>query len=309
MKYMASSVRLIQRYVWLVDVIRRAGSISLEEINHLWMNNSYLNDLHEYEIPERTFHRHKVAIFDIFGIEIVCERSSNTYSIKNAEILDRPSFTSWLFNGLSLNYMLIENENVRNQVIFEDTPEGNESLPIIIEGIGEKKVLSMTYRSFNNPKDTHWKVEPIGLKQYRRRWYMICRTQQGDKPLTFSLDRIKSLDLTDDTFDSKGSEDITGMFSEVLGVNLDDELDAEEIIVRVYGNQRQYFESVPLHSSQKLIHQTPDYSDYQFHLRPEYEFQHEILRLGNDAEVLSPQWVRNEMRSYAEAMLQRYSNQ
>lgn len=306
---MGASVRLIQRYVWLVDVIRRAGSITLEEINHLWMNNLTLNDMHESEIPERTFHRHKDAIFDIFGLEIVCDRSSNTYSIKNIEVLDRPSFMSWLFNGLSINNILMNNEDVRDQIVFEDIPNGNEYLPIIIEAIGKRKVLSMTYRSYNNTEDTHWEIEPMGLKQYRRRWYMICQTQQDEKPRTFSLDRIKSLELTEVAFDSKGSEDINGIFSEVLGVNLDDELDVEEIIVRVYGNQRKYFESVPLHSSQTLINHTQEYSDYQFHLRPEYEFQHEILRLGDDAEVLSPQWVRNEMREYAESMLQRYSNQ
>lgn len=306
---MATSVRLIQRYVWLVDVIRRAGSITLEEINRQWQKNSILNDMHESEIPERTFHRHKDAIFDIFGLEIVCDRSSNTYSIKNIEMLGSPSFTSWLFNGLSINNILMSNENVREQIIFEDIPKGNEYLPIIIEAIGKRKVLSMTYRSYNNTEDTHWEIEPMGLKQYRRRWYMISRTHQGNKFLTFSLDRIKSLALTDSTFDSNGSEDINGMFSEVLGVNLDDDYDVEEIMVRVYGKQRRYFESVSLHSSQRLINHTPDYSDYQFHLRPEYEFQHEILRLGDDAEVLSPQWLRNETREYAKAMLQRYTNQ
>ncbi len=306
---MGSSLKLIQRYVWLVDVIRRAGRISLEEINRQWGNNSSLNDTHESEIKERTFHRHKDAIRDLFGLEIICDRSSNTYSIKNIEILDRPSFTSWLFNGLAINNLLISNEEVQNQVVFEDTPEGNEYLPIIIEGIGEKKVLSMTYRSYNRSEDTHWNIEPLGLKQYRRRWYLICRTHQGSKVLTFSLDRIQSLDLTEVEFDSQGSEDINGIFSEVLGVNLDDDYDAEEIIVRVYGKQRQYFESVPLHTSQNPIAHTQDYSDYQFHLRPEYEFQHEILRLGDDAEILSPDWLRDEIRDYAQAMLQRYSHQ
>ncbi len=271
------------------------------------MNNLTLNDMHESEIPERTFHRHKDAIFDIFGLEIVCDRSSNTYSIKNIEVLDRPSFMSWLFNGLSINNILMNNEDVRDQIVFEDIPNGNEYLPIIIEGIGKKKKLSMTHRSYNNSEDTHWDIEPMGLKQYRRRWYLICRTPQRSKFLTFSLDRIKSLDLTDLAFDSTGSEDINDIFGEVLGVNLDDDYDAEKIVVRVYGKQRRYFESVPLHSSQKLIDHTQEYSDYQFHLRPEYEFQHEILRLGDDAEVLFPAWLRDEMRSYAEAMLQRYS--
>ena len=34
---MATSVRLIRRYVWLIDTIRRGGKMTLEEINRKWM--------------------------------------------------------------------------------------------------------------------------------------------------------------------------------------------------------------------------------------------------------------------------------
>lgn len=67
---MATSVRLIRRYVWLVDTIRHAGHITLEEINDLWLRNYVLNPGHETEIPERTFHRHREAIIDLFDVDL-----------------------------------------------------------------------------------------------------------------------------------------------------------------------------------------------------------------------------------------------
>ena len=91
---MATSVRLIRRYVWLIDTIRRAGHITFEEINRKWMNERTLRLEHEDDLPERTFHRHRQAIADIFGIDILCNRyNGNTYYIENDEALNRPSFT------------------------------------------------------------------------------------------------------------------------------------------------------------------------------------------------------------------------
>lgn len=69
-----------------------------------------------------------------------------------------------------------------------------------------------------------------------------------------------------------------------------------------------YFESLPLHASQRLVTHNQNYSDYIVNVRLEYEFQHEILRLGPDAEVLSPQWVREEMAWLNEEALKHYKS-
>ena len=49
-----------------------------------------------------------------------------------------------------------------------------------------------------------------------------------------------------------------------------------------------------------------EYSEYSFRLRPEYEFQHEILKMGFNAQVLSPQWLRDEIKWQAEEILKLY---
>ncbi|MCM1140884.1 MAG: WYL domain-containing protein [Muribaculum sp.] len=306
---MATSVRLIRRYVWLVDVIRRGGRLSLDEINYRWQRNYALNPDHEGEIPERTFHRHRDAIMDLFDIDIACDRATNTYYIKDTSSLDKPSFTSWLFNGLALDNQLMSNESVKSRIIYEETPGGMEYLPIIVEAISTNRVLEMSYRSYNiSDEITQWEIEPCGLKQYRRRWYLIGNRVEEDYPLTFALDRIVGLGITDKIFEPDNNENVNENFSEVVGVFVDPDLDVEDVVVRVYGKQRNYFEGTPLHHSQTLLKATEEYSDYSFRLRPEYEFQHEILRLGPDAEVLSPQWLREDMQWHANQILERYNS-
>lgn len=124
---MATSVRLIRRYVWLIDTIRRAGHMTYEEINREWMEERVLRLEHEEEFPERTFHRHRQAIADLFGIDILCNRyDGNRYYIDNDDVLNRPSFTSWLFNGLSIDNLLTGNEDIAGRIMYEDAPGGTE---------------------------------------------------------------------------------------------------------------------------------------------------------------------------------------
>ena len=303
---MATSVKLIRRYVWLIETIRRSGKITLEEINNKWKQSALQNG-EEEGLPERTFHRHRDAVEDIFGIRIACDRSNgNVYYIENEEELTRPSFSSSLFNGLAIDNQLMDNRKVSNRIMFEDVPGGTQFLPPIIEAISNNRLIMIKYRSYNNPNLKEFTLEPYGLKQAGRRWYLISHIPDYETLTVFALDRMESIDLTEEKFKYDKSWNINAYFDEVLGVNLEDDYECEDVKIRVYGHQRNYIESLPLHRSQRLLKREKDYSDYSFKLRPEYEFQHEILKMGFNAEVLSPQWLREDIKGQAEEILKLY---
>lgn len=304
---MATSVRLIRRYVWLIDTIRQAKQITLEEINQKWMEERCIRMENEGAIPERTFHRHRQAIADLFGIDILCNRfGGNTYYIDNEEELSQPSFTSWLFNGLAIDNRLMHNEEIIARIAFEDTPGGNQFLSPIIEAMTKNRVISLTYTRFNSTDNKNWTVEPLGLKQSGRRWYLLAKQCGSPYPTVLALDRINSIKLEKDSFVPDPDINPTAYFEDVIGVNVDDYFGVQPVTLRVFGSQRAYIEALPIHKSQRLIARHTDYSDYSFTLRPEYEFQHAILRLGDEAEILSPDWLRKDMKWYAEAILKRY---
>ncbi len=305
---MATSIRLIRRYVWLVDTIKRAGSISLEEINRKWANNTSLNIDHDDEIPERTFHRHREAIAELFDIDIRCNRfDGNKYYIENEECLGKPSFNSWLFNGLSMENHLLGNREVSDRIIFEQSLNGNDYLSPIIEALSNRRLISINYRRFNENESKEWLVEPSVIKQSRRRWYLVGRIAGNESFTVFALDRITNLQITDQSFIPADIDTIKKRFDEVIGVNLDDDYDCEKVIIRVYGKQRAYIESLPLHHTQQRIDSNKEYSDYELMIRPEYEFQHEILRFGRAAEVVSPKWLCQQMRWLAADTKDRYN--
>ena len=305
---MATSIRLLRRYVWLVDTIRRAGSISLQDINRKWAYNTTLNIDREDEIPERTFHRHREAIAELFDIEIGCNRfDGNKYFIKNEDALEQPSFTARLFNGLAIDNQMLGNRELSERIIFEDSPGGNEFLAPIIEALTKHLTVIIHYKRFSSSDAKEWLVEPALLKQSNRRWYLIGRIKGCDFFTVFALDRILHLEVTDQPYEPEKTEYLTKQLNEVIGVTLDRDYDTEPVVLRVYGTQRDYVDTLPLHQSQRRLSHTKQFSDYELTLRPEYEFQRSILALGPDAKIISPRWLRDEIKWLAERTFEKYS--
>ena len=63
---------LINRYVWLVETIYKAGRITFEEINQKWVEK-----FEEDPIPLRTFHKWRIAAEEMFNLVIECEPAVN----------------------------------------------------------------------------------------------------------------------------------------------------------------------------------------------------------------------------------------
>lgn len=306
---MGTSINLLRRYVWLVDTIRRARRITLEEINEKWREERTLRLKDEDEIPARTFFRHRNAIADIFGIDIGCNKhDGNSYYIENEEVLDEPTFTSWIFNWLSLDNQITGNPEVSERIMHEESPGGYGHLAPIINAINKKQKLHIKYNRFYSLGEKDHIVEAYGIKQSERRWYLISKADDNEYLTVFALDRITELQELEDSFEFDDGFNLKTHFDEVIGVNLDDEYDVEDVIIRVFNNSRHFIENLPLHHSQKIIDRSKEYTEFQYRLRPEPHFQHTLFKYAQDIEVLSPEWLREEMIWKAQEMLKRYQN-
>lgn len=98
------NANLIGRYVWLVDLLRRYGRLTFQQISDRWEESGL-----SYGEPLvwRTFQNHRDAIFDIFGISIECERKGDyAYYIEYPEVLENDHLRSWLISSMlrSINF-------------------------------------------------------------------------------------------------------------------------------------------------------------------------------------------------------------
>ena len=132
----------------------------------------------------------------------------------------------------------------------------------------------------------------------------------NDKPpMIYSLDRILQLTVKHETFEMPADWTAQEYFEGCFGVCRS--LDVEVVKLKVSALQANYIRDLKLHDSQEEIERNDDYSIFTYRLRPEFDFQQELLRHGEDVEVLEPQWLREEIAGKIERMsgvYKRYNN-
>lgn len=296
---------LINKYVWLVETIYKAKRITFEEINERWLEN----DLSEgVELSIRTFHKWRIAAEEMFGLIIECERKGGYhYYIADAEELRTCGIRNWLLNTISVSNLLIDNQHMKDRILLEDIPSGQEYLAEIIEAMKKRQCINMTYQSYWRDECNTFTVEPYCVKLFRQRWYMVARSPYLDKILVYSLDRILELETDKEKeFKLPQTFDASVYFDECFGVIAGDGTNVENVKLKVSVGQANYLRSLPLHRSQQELERTDTYSIFHFRVRPSYDFQQEILWHGEEMEVLEPLWLRKEITEKIKKMWDKY---
>ena len=294
---------LINKYVWLVDTIYRAGRITYEEINEKWLDQ----DMDDKPIPLRTFHKWRIAAEDMFRLNIECERKGGYhYYIGNVEEIKRGGLRSWLLNNISISNLLLDCQSLKDRILLEDVPSGQEYLATILDAMKTNNQLCITYQSYWRDEPSTFTVYPYCIKLFKQRWYLVALSPYYEEIRIYSIDRIKDMEVEDEHFDYPDDFDPETLFEGCIGVMVDEEFDIETVRLKVSANQSNYIRSLPMHSSQKETERNDDYSIFTLEVRPTYDFQQEILRNGSDMEVLSPESLRYEIAEKIENMSNNY---
>ena len=278
------------RYVWLIDIINRFGHITLPEINRLWQRSA----LNKYGEPlaERTFHNHRLAILETFGIDIQNDRGKGYY-IVNGEDWESSGVRQWLLESFSLSNLMHETVGMRDRIIFEEIPSSKRWLSVIVNAMKDNKALVLTYQSYNRTEPHTFDAFPFCLKLFKQRWYMLAGSEAYELPRIYSLDRIIDVKESDVDFFVPQGFDARELFRDHFGIIIGDDVPVETIKLKVEASQVKYYRSLPLHHSQREIETTLDYSVFEYHLATTFDFWQEVLSKGDTVEVLEPSEFRS----------------
>ncbi len=294
---------LFNRYIWLVDTIYRADGITFEEINEKWLRNSMSEGL---DLPLKTFHNHRKAIEDMFDINIVCDkRGGYKYYIENADDMEKGGVRTWLLNTFAVNNLINESHHLKRRIVFEQIPSGQNFLTPVIEAMRDGMSIEIKYKSFWRQDEYTAEVEPYFVKVFKQRWYLIARNKIKDAIRIYALDRIHALTQTGNAFVMPKDFSPEEYFYNSFGIISQDNCPPEIVELKVYGTQKEYFRTLPLHHSQEEVENADGYSIFRYYLSPTYDFIQEILSHGCEVEVLSPQHLRDEVRSHAATIVSR----
>ena len=285
-----STAGLINRYVWFVTTIYNRGPITLEEIQHRFESHFGRGE----ELSERQFHRYTDAVEELFDIEIKYSRTQRGYVVADREGIDNMGMRKWLIQTFSVNNILHESQDLKNRILLENVPSGQQHLTTIVDAMRKSVALTMTYHSFHREEPSTFEVEPYCVKLFEQRWYMLG---MSDKLRIYALDRIKALEPTERKFKLPKKFDATKFFEDYYGIIIsDDDYDVCPVALLVDAQQSNYLRTLPLHHSQVEVECNEKYSIFEYRLCPTFDFRQKLLSMGEAIEVLAPQELVYQMR-------------
>ena len=188
--------QIFHQYIWIINTLRAYRKLTLDELNQKWQEDGVADG---NPLSRASFNRHRDAIQDMFGIIIDCDLSTYKYYISNEAVLSDDSIQRWLFSTLTVHGVLADSAAVKERLVLENAPAGEQYLNTIIRAIHTNHRLHIGYRKFET-EGYEKVVSPFALKLFHQRWYLLARTEEQQMRI-YALDRMTMVELTDEPFE------------------------------------------------------------------------------------------------------------
>ena len=293
------ATKAINRYVWLLNTLMQRKSLTFKEICDLW-DRSSLSD--GKPLALRTFHQHREAIAELFGVEIVCDVATYKYSIASPEELKNNSAQQWLFNSFAISNTIEAGRNMKDRILFEEIPSGAEFAQTVVDAMQQNRVLFVDYKPFQGEKFELY-LQPYAMRVYNQRWYVVGRFKESGAIRNIALDRILRMEITDEVFVLPEDFDASDYYAHTVGIFVNEALKPQRVVLRTFGVSTEYMRTVPLHPSQREIATNGnESSDFEYYLNLTPELTGKLLSKGDRVEVLEPKQLREDVKKHADAI-------
>ncbi len=283
----------ILRYMYILSKVRKAPS-SFSDIDQYLKQQSILNG-EKFDVSKRQFQRDIKDISSVFELEIVYDARMGVYLINEDELSDisnRRIEAFDVFNAFRIG------QNIPQHIQFEKRkPIGTEHLFDLLQAIKKRQVCSFTYQKYWETDGTQRQVEPLGLKEYKNRWYLISKDINDEKIKSFAIDRLSNLKVEKQTFQYPENYRIEDDYRYCFGIIRPTKGDPEEVILSFDPIQGKYIKSLPLHDSQTIVVENADELRIKMNVHVTYDLLMEILSYGQYVKVIQPKSLAIELKS------------
>ena len=273
------------RYTFIIKMLRNFKHATFAEINQYLYNEFGLLD-EPLKISKRTPQRDLNEIRSLFGINIRCsaayqyyieEDGQSDYNTRMLEAFD-------VFNSLSIGqplspYLITENH----------CPAGTEHLFGILNAIRNRLVIRYDYQKYYEESSTARAVHPLGMKEFRGRWYLVARSVSDRKIKVFGVDRISSLEVTTKTFTYPEDFKLADYYKDAFGAARPDNQEPEEVILSFQPFQGKYIKTFPMHHSQRILADTAEELRISLRVMITYDLKMELRMYGDTVQVIRPE--------------------
>lgn len=227
----------------------------------------------------------------------------------NISLSDNYDFLSHYYKHLAMSNLCESatqlNKDFLKFIVFEknSTFHNFSIFNKVFKAICNKNSVEFNHTSYYFPdKIETYKLSPFLLKEYKNRWYVVGETNKGFR--TFGLDRLSNLKVLDETVSSKFEKAIE-MFDHTVGLNFSDHK-PNLIKLSFHKSQMPYLKSLPIHYSQKISFESEGYYEVTLFLSYNFELKQELLKYGHLLKVVSPKWIKDDIKLELEKALKLY---
>lgn len=300
----------LKRRIWLIETIQRFKYITLDRLQSEWLNSS-MNEKCE-ELNRRTFFNDKNAIEDTLGIEIkYVPGKGYTIPDNDAEGYNMARIQERLISSISLSSS-VQDPQIRKRIDIQKESEGLKHINSILDSMKKSVTVKIIFKEFYETDYRTIEVEPYGLKFFDRRWYLVGPSVDSNQIRLYSLDKIKSIEQTNNSFVYDRNFSMDDFFNDYYGVVLyEDEkkVKPELILLKVWKREIPYFESLPLHHTQFPVKKSKSWYIYSYYMAPTWDIERRLLQCNDHVEVIQPQSLRDQMIEHAENITRLYAGE
>lgn len=293
----------IARYNLIIKKLRKNPADFKEISNYLNLES----ELQEYDfnVSKRTFQRDLDDIRSLYNIDIQYDFPRKVYFI---EFEEQPEMNERILEAFDIFNALNLSDRLSNYIHFENRkPQGTENLYGLLHAIKNRFQIKFTYHKFWEDELTERSAEPLALKEFKNRWYVLAKDLKDEDLKTFALDRLTELEITKNNFSFPKNFDLNLHFEHCFGIIGPNNQKPQEIILSFEPFQGKYIISLPLHHSQQVLIDNEKELRIKLTLFITHDFYMELLSFGENVKVIQPKCLLKNLKATCKKILEKYS--
>ncbi|MCC5922437.1 MAG: WYL domain-containing protein [Crocinitomicaceae bacterium] len=212
------------------------------------------------------------------------------------KIIDRISASDEQTGGVHENIIQFETGTVNT---------GSEFLKDLLDAIQANVVVYFEYESFLTQQRKRRMVTPLLLKEYRNRWYLISYDHVKEAIITYALDRMDDVAVSNENGHKPHDFDPDLFFKHAIGITANNAA-PQKIIFKAEKIAAKYIDSQPFHNSQLKEKEGKKRVTFSLFVSVSEELYREILSYGGALEIIQPAFMREEIQRRLKQMMGNY---
>jgi hypothetical protein len=295
-----AKLEIMARPYLIIEVLRR-GSYSFKDL-YARVQSDFEFRGYNLNMSIKTFQREVKEILSLYNIQIKYNRSTNQYFIEGEidEAKER------IFELQKTADVLKLSEGLAQYVSFEKKDfRGNFHFVDLLHAIKHRLIITFEHQKYGEGI-TRKTVQPLALKESKSRWYLIAKDNSNEHIVTFGLDRISELEVTDRQFNYPKDYNVDEVFKYSFGIMTNENQQPEEVILSYTPYQGNFIKSLKLHPGQETIIDNEQELRIKLLIHITHDFKMEILSHGDTVKVIQPESLIEDLKLTYQNVLKQY---